>query len=274
MPRDLEHERTASPAQIESPNSVATERSDGSSRSEEGSPTTERQRQFVIIPEGQQVKTKGRLHPYTRPLTIYDIESCVALENTAFKNPADRGSREKFEYRLTKCGEICLGIFATVEPGSPSAIAETYVTGRPVESSRKNGAISVLIGHVVATKTNDKTASDDSMSVPENWKSPNPKPTNLGHQEAGRTIVLHSVAILPFFQKRGLGRVLMMAYRQQMNGAGIADRLVLIAHDYMVPWYEKLGFVKLGPSKTQFGSGGWFDMIFELKALAPRAAYG
>jgi len=39
------------------------------------------------------------------------------------------------------------------------------------------------------------------------------------------------VAILPAFQGRGLGRVLMMAYMQQMNGAGIADRLALIAHD-------------------------------------------
>jgi GNAT superfamily N-acetyltransferase len=53
----------------------------------------------------------------------------------------------------------------------------------------------------------------------------------IGHQEAGRTIVLHSVAVLPQFQGRGLGRVLMLAYVQQMNGAGIADRLALIAHD-------------------------------------------
>lgn len=278
MPRDLEAERTASPAQItESPNSVATEQSDSPNISDEGSPSVDRQRQFVIIPEDQQVMATGggRIHPYTRPLTIYDIDSCVALENAAFKNPAERATREKFEYRLTKCGELCLGIFATVEPGSGHfAQAETFATGRPVETSRKNGAISVLIGHVIAAKTNDKTASDDSMGVPEDWKSDHPKPTNLGHQEAGRTIVLHSVAVLPKFQGRGLGRVLLMAYRQQMNGAGIADRLVLIAHDYMVPWYEKLGFAKLGPSKAQFGGGGWFDMAFELKALAPRAPYG
>lgn len=69
------------------------------------------------------------------------------------------------------------------------------------------------------------------MSVPENWDSSHPVPTKRGHQEAGRTIVLHSVAILPALQGRGLGRVLMMAYIQNMNGAGIADRLALIAHD-------------------------------------------
>lgn len=109
--------------------------------------------------------------------------------------------------------------------------AETLATGKPVETSRPNGAISVLLGHVVAAKTNDPVASDESMGVPEDWDSPHPKPSNLGHQEAGRTIVVHSVAILPAFQGRGLGRVLVMAYMQQMNGAGIADRLALIAHD-------------------------------------------
>jgi GNAT superfamily N-acetyltransferase len=83
----------------------------------------------------------------------------------------------------------------------------------------------------VATKTNDLTATDKSMEFPKDWDSPSPTKSNLGHQEAGRTIVLHSVAILPQFQGRGLGRVLMQAYIQQMNGAGIADRLALIAHD-------------------------------------------
>ena len=99
----------------------------------------------------------------------------------------------------------------------------------------------MLIGHVVATKTNDETATDASMGVPEDWKSPQPKPSTLGHQEEGRTIVLHSVAILPSFQGRGFGRVLMMAYRQQMNGAGIADRLVLLAHD--VSWTLSLPII-------------------------------
>lgn len=123
-----------------------------------------------------------------------------------------------------------MGIFCTVEPDS-SFQAETLTAARPVETDRKNGAVSVLLGHVIAAKTNDLTATDDSMSVPEDWNSSQPTPTQRGHQEAGRTIVLHSVAILPEFQGRGLGRILMMAYVQNMNGAGIADRLALIAHD-------------------------------------------
>lgn len=133
-------------------------------------------------------------------------------------------------YRLSKCGELCLGIFCTALPGSDLKV-ETLATGKPVETSRKNGAISVLIGHVIAAKLTSSLVTDDSMAFPKDWDSENPAPSPLGHQESGRTIALHSVAILPHFQGRGLGRVLMMAYMQQMNGAGIADRLALIAHD-------------------------------------------
>jgi len=276
MPRDLEEEKPTPPVTLtESPNSVTTERSESPNSQEELSPTTERQRQFIIIPEEQQRKAPSNLnlHPYTRLLTISDLESCVALENAAFADPQERATREKFKYRLSRCGELCLGIFSTVVPGS-GINAETLATGKPVETSRRNGAVSVLLGHVVAAKTNDPVASDNSMGVPEDWDSAHPKLSNLGHQEAGRTIVLHSVAILPAFQGRGLGRVLMMAYMQQMNGAGIADRLALITHDHKLPWYEKLGFSNKGKSKAQFGGGGWYDMVFELKTLEPRAAYG
>lgn len=69
------------------------------------------------------------------------------------------------------------------------------------------------------------------MDYPKDWNSEHPTKSELGHQEAGRTIVLHSVAILPQFQGKGFGRVLLKAYIQQMGGAGIADRLALIAHD-------------------------------------------
>ncbi|TVY57517.1 Polyamine N-acetyltransferase [Lachnellula suecica] len=219
-------------------------------------------RNFTIIPPDQQVQseTPGNLHPYTRPLTISDLESCIALENAAFSDPNERASREKFIYRLTKCGELCLGIFCTVDPASGFK-AETLATGKPIETSRKNGAVSVLLGHVVAAKTNDALATDVSMDYPKDWESKSPQPSAVGHHEAGRTIVLHSVAVLPGFQGRGIGQTLAKAYVQQMAGAGIADRLALIAHDHKVSWYEKLGFVNKGKSEAQFGGGGWYNLV-------------
>lgn len=103
MPRDLQHERTASPTQItESPKSDATEKSDSpdSTRWSEEEASNDRQKNFVIVPEDQQNKATGRLHPYTRPLTVSDVDSCLALENSAFKNPEERATREKVRTSL------------------------------------------------------------------------------------------------------------------------------------------------------------------------------
>lgn len=159
--------------------------------------------------------------------------------------------------------------------------AATLETGRVVETNRRNGAISVLIGHVIAAKTTSSVVTDDAMDFPKEWASPTSPPSALGHQEHGRTIALHSVAILPEYQGRGLGRVLLLSYMQNMNGAGIADRLALIAHDvrlrqsrftstpptdnlqHKVAWYEKLGWTHKGQSQAQFGGGGWFDLVSE-----------
>jgi len=85
------------------------------------------------------------------------------------------------------------------------------------------------------------------MDYPKDWDSAHPQSSTLGHQEGGRTIVLHSVAILPGFQGRGLGQTLAKAYIQQMTGAGIADRLALIAHDVSLLSFKHLVYI-LNPS--------------------------
>lgn len=115
------------------------------------------------------------------------------------------------------------------------------------------------------------------MDYPKDWESAKKDESKEGHHEDGRTICVHSLAVLPEFQGSGIGRTIMMAYMQQMNGAGIADRLAIIAHGVssapsllenalltrkpLVPYYEKLGFVSKGPSEAQFGGGGWIDMV-------------
>lgn len=141
----------------------------------------------------------------------------------------------QFKYRLTKCGELSLGIFCTATPES-NLPAETLSTGKLVETCRKNKARSVLLAHVVATKTRDGLATDASNDYPRDWQTKYSDDTKIGHHEEGRTICVHSLAVLPAFQKSGIGRTLMVAYMQQMNGAGIADRLALIAHDVSRPY--------------------------------------
>jgi ribosomal protein S18 acetylase RimI-like enzyme len=125
---------------------------------------------------------------------------------------------------------LSIGLFCTALPDS-NIPAPTLKTGNAVETCRPNGAVSVLLVHIVATKSNDFVVTDEAMDYPRDWDSLKPEKSPLGHQEDGRTICIHSLAVLPQYQGYGLGRILLMAYIQQMNGAGIADRLALIAHD-------------------------------------------
>lgn len=82
-----------SPILSESPNPVTPRQFDDQQ---------EPQRGFVIIPEDQRSKnfhmysnSHRDLNPYTRPLTVSDLESVLALENVAFEDPNERASREK-----------------------------------------------------------------------------------------------------------------------------------------------------------------------------------
>jgi len=101
------------------------------------------------------------------------------------------------------------------------------------------------------------------MDIP----SSNTSPTDakVGHQEAGRTICIHSLAVLPQYQDRGLGKTLMEAFLQRTASHGVADRAALLAHKDLIPYYEKFGFENKGESEVRFGGGGWYDMVKELK---------
>lgn len=157
-----------------------------------------------------------------------------------------------------------MGIFTSQEGESNTT---TAATAQPVYSGAPERK-SVLMGHIVATKTTSPTVTDNDMAIP-TPDNPDPK---LGHKEEGRTVCIHSLGVLPEYQKRSLGKTLMKAYLQRVESHGVADRAALIAHEHLIPYYEKLGFENKGPSKAQFGGGGWFDMIKELhpeNALSP-----
>ena len=116
---------------------------------------------------------------------------------------------------------------------------------------------SVLLGHIVATKSTNSTVKDEDMNIPTS-DAPDSK---LGHKEEGRTVCIHSLAVLPEYQRRGLGKTLIKAYLQRMESHGVADRVALLAHEHLIPYYESLAFENKGKSDAQFGGGGWYDLV-------------
>lgn len=131
----------------------------------------------------------------------------------------------------------------------------TVPTAQPVYSGTPDRK-QVLLAHVIATKTTNATLTDDDMAMPEAGTR-----STKGHKESGRTVCVHSLAVLPAFRYQGLGSLLMKSYIQRIESAGLADRMALIAHDQLINFYEKLGFKNQGKSQAQFGGGGWYDMV-------------
>lgn len=106
----------------------------------------------------------------------------------------------------------------------------------------------MLLGHVIATKTTNTLIADDDMKVG-------------NHDDAGRTIALHSLAVLPAYQKRNIGKVLLKAYVQRMNESRAADRISILTFDRLVPFYESMGFENKGKGGSQYGGENWVNMV-------------
>lgn len=101
------------------------------------------------------------------------------------------------------------------------------------------------------------------MEIPSGWQALSTLGGGdaKGHKENGRTLALHSLAVLPSFQNQGLGKMILKSYMQRMSTSGVADRIVLLAHDGLVTYYESVGFVNNGQSEVTFGGGGWYSMV-------------
>lgn len=55
--------------------------------------------------------------------------------------------------------------------------------------------------------------------------------------------------------------MMLKSYVQRMETSGIGDRIVLLAHDELIKFYENSGFRDQGRSEVKFGGGGWNDMV-------------
>lgn len=125
-----------------------------------------------------------------------------------------------------------MGLFCTVTPGNAKDFdIETLKTAKPVETGRDDGAVSVLFAHIVSTRTTADVVTDASMDYPRDFRTNRPNKSALGHQEGGRNVAIHSLAVHPKLQGCGLGKLILKAYMQQINNSGTADRLSLIAQD-------------------------------------------
>lgn len=225
-----------------------------------------------------------------RPLTIEDIDQCVALENKGFPED-ERCSPEKFQYRLTVCPELCSGLFVR-EYGYKYNAVNLPEVAEQLENEKKNeGAdddasdkaedndlsaakgtepdyeevpvkLSVvketLIGHIIATKTYTDRITEQSMALPSE------DDVTCGHVEQSRHIGVHSVVVDSKWRGKNLGTLLMHDYIQKLSNQDLGSKVVIIAKEDLVSFYEKIGFVNLGQSECQHGGATWYDLSIDL----------
>ncbi|KAF6010784.1 hypothetical protein HII13_002897 [Brettanomyces bruxellensis] len=238
-------------------------------------------------------------HLCIRPLTIYDLVQVEKLEESAFDD-AERADREKLKYRLTVCPELCSGLFIReFEDISSEALeqqkhkAEIELKGKKLNKEKKLGNHNeeddddsdeesededfilppprstvkkeTLIGHVIGTKIYDNRITERSMAIPKLTKDDLPDPSvpgnsKVGHVEGSRVIGIHSVVIDQHYRGLKLGSLLLKDYLQKMNQQCVADKVVLIAKQKLVPFYKSVEFVDDGISDCKYAGVEWHDL--------------
>lgn len=78
----------------------------------------------------------------------------------------------------------------------------------------------------------------------------------------GGYIAVTSLSVADIFQGQAVGKKLIaalkdLAYEQKREG------ITLTCHDYLIPYYEKNGFINDGQSKSAHGGAIWYDMVWE-----------
>ncbi|KAI5826663.1 acyl-CoA N-acyltransferase [Schizophyllum commune Tattone D] len=183
------------------------------------------------------------------PVPASDLETAIAIEKASY--PEDEAaSLEAFRYRQSQAPDLFLG-----------AYLPAHSDGASSSSHNDNNTSSLtLIGYICATTSPASTLTHNSMST---------------HIPGAPSVCIHSVCVAPEYRRRGIALRLLKEYvgrlEGQINNSTLKHvtntpytRILLIAHDDLVPLYEKAGFTFVGPSTVQHGARPWFEMRRDL----------
>ena len=107
-----------------------------------------------------------------------------------------------------------------------------------------------LIGFINGMVTDHKTIVDEMF-----------KQAEL-HNENGSWQCVFGLAVSPTFRRKGyaeklINHLIQKSKEQKRKG------ITLTCKEHLIPYYQKLGFVDLGISKSVHGGAVWHDMIIE-----------
>lgn len=194
-------------------------------------------------------------HLVIRPLTKHDLEKVNALEAQCFP-PNEAASKDSIKYRLSICPELSSALF--IRSFSQKKQENFYIPER--ESTIVDEQ---LIGHIMSTKIKGSSISEASMMVAD------PNIPDSGHIESGHVIALHSLAIHPDYRGMQLASLLIKDFIQKLRNQQVGSKITILAHEDLIPFYEKLDFENKGVSNCKHGGDHsvWYDMDYVLKPV-------
>ena len=84
-----------------------------------------------------------------------------------------------------------------------------------------------------------------------------------GHDPAGRNQMIFGLAVLPRYQRQGIGAQLMQAAIGYARQTGMAA-VVLTCKEEKLHYYARFGFQNRGVSASTHGGVVWYDMVLPL----------
>uniref|UniRef100_A0A8C4TAV6 Serotonin N-acetyltransferase n=1 Tax=Erpetoichthys calabaricus TaxID=27687 RepID=A0A8C4TAV6_ERPCA len=88
------------------------------------------------------------------------------------------------------------------------------------------------------------------------------------HKPQGTTVHIHVLAVHRTFRQQGKGSILMWRYLQYLRSLPYVRRAVLMCEDFLVPFYQKLGFNVQGPSEVTVGPLTFIEMQYAVRGHA------
>jgi GNAT superfamily N-acetyltransferase len=83
-----------------------------------------------------------------------------------------------------------------------------------------------LLAMIHGTRTSSTYASDPSMAIG-------------GHEPDGTTVGIHTLCVHPGWRAKGLGTRILKEYINRVAKEKGVERVALISHDGLVPFYER-----------------------------------
>lgn len=86
----------------------------------------------------------------------------------------------------------------------------------------------------------------------------------IGHDVNGRNMVIFALGVLPEFQKRGIAKQLALRFIEEAKKLN-KQKVLLICKQHLISYYEKIGFLHAGLSKSMHGGAQWHEMRLTLR---------